>query len=440
MPSTAPHQRIDARRRRLLRTTGAVGAGATAGCASDDGAPQSRGETTGSTTHAATESPTEPAATAQLEAADQPIGVTKGYSTSVDPAEYEDDSAAIQALNDDLLSNLPAGFGQGVVRIPPLKPDGSRWEFSRTVTFGEEDSDLTVVPQGTLWGAGSAVRPWKVTIDDGSPAFYVPGNGTPLMPIGGFAMAGTQGGDCEGIRLADLQLFHLQDLYLIHLAQGPESAGAVVFEGSCFNSEIDRVRYRGYNRDTEASKQTDVFAYVQREDVLGPGELVFGPGCRARFGYGRMLDQRQGTGNPSTYWYGHSERWERDYAMEVHTGMLHLGETTLFGHPTDENEDAGTVNVEGFDGDGRARVATVAQEATLGSPNGKPALRLDGLNQFRVQPFYTYGIDDGPAISVPTAPRQGSYLPNENVIYSGTVDAPDRTEGTVLDRVAGTEQ
>jgi hypothetical protein len=381
------------------------------------------------------ETPTDGQIGPSLGTADTPVGFTHGYSTTVDPAEYADDSAALQALNDRLLEHLPENFQQGVIKIPPLKPDGSVWTFPRTVTFGAEDSKRVVVPQGTLWGSGSTAAPFRTTIDDGSPVFYVPGDvagggATAVqLPIGGFSMAGGQGQDCEAIRLANLLLFKLRDLFLVHFGQGPESAGAVVFEGSCFNSEVDRVRYRGYNRDTDASRQTDVFAYREREDVLGPGEIVFGPGCRTRFGYGRLFDQREGKGNPSTFWYGHAERWERDYAMEVHTGKLHVGDSVIFGHPSDANEDAGVINVEGVGGNGDARFVSVAKAAQLGSPNGKPSLRLNGVPHFLLEPFSTFGhSDDLAVISTPTPPLNDSLVPNERLL-SGTVDAPTEGDG-----------
>jgi hypothetical protein len=262
------------------------------------------------------------------------------------------------------------------------------------------------------------------------------------MPIGGFAFSGGQGQDCEFLRLAHVQKFHLTDVSMTHVAQGPDSLGAIVFEGACNNSEIDRVRYVGHNDGTAESAQTDVFAYESVDTTNGPGEFVFGPGCRFRKGYGRALhvDSDVVDSVPGTYWYCHSERWEQDYAINNEMGSLHLCNTALFGHPDEGNEGGGMVNVEGVDGDGDTRVVTVSNQVTLGRP--KPpgyALRLNGLVQFRVEPFTTYGTDDQTIVSVPTAPRRHSLLPNEAVLRGG-IDATETEAGTAYDVVRGVKE
>jgi hypothetical protein len=430
----------DVDRRTVLRGTAGTGTLVTAGCArsTDSSDPATTSDSVSPETAGGQSTPSTPG-----EATGVPVGLTHDYSTTVDPSEYEDDSTAIQALNERLLEHVPENFGQGVIRIPPLKPDGSQWSFPRTVTFGDPESNRLIVPQGTLWGGGTTVREWTTTIDDGSPIFHVPGNlaedsANPApMPIGGFAISGSQGQDFEAIRLTHLTIFDLRQIYLVQCAQGPDSDGAVVFEGSCHNAEVDRIHYRAYNQNTEASRQTAVYAYRERGDTSGPGEIVFGPGCRSRFGYGRVFDQTEGNRNPSTYWYGHSERWERDYAMQIHAGSLYVCSTARFGHPSDENEDAGVVNVEGYNADGEVRSVVVANEAQFGSPNGKPALRLNGVPKFRVQPFSTYGHPaDQTVISVPTPPDTDSLLPTERVL-AGTVDAPELEAGVAYAVVPG---
>jgi hypothetical protein len=439
-PPRSAHQY---RRRTVLAHGTTVGAGAVAGCGgSTESTTRASPRANPSTGTAATSTPAQPGPA--LETTDRPVGFTQGYSTRIDPADYADDSAAIQALNDTLLENLPAAFQQGVIRIPPLKPDGSAWEFPRTITFGAEDSDRVIVPQGTLWGSGGTVTPWKTSIDDGSPVFYVPGNvaeenaSAVQMPIGGFNMLGGQGQDCEALRLTNLLLFDLRDVFLVHFAQGPDSDGAVVFEGSCHNAEIDRVRYRGYNRNTEASAQTDVFTYRNREETSGPGELIFGPGCRARFGYGRVLNQTSGSTHPTTFWFGNAESWEREYAVRVTLGSLHMGPTTWFSHPSGESERGGVVDATGPEGGESASYLAVAQGARLGSPVDAPALRLDGLNRFHVDPFFTYGNSvDEPVITVPNAPRFDSAVPHQRILR-GTIEAPALEEGVTSALVPGT--
>jgi hypothetical protein len=431
----------DVDRRTVLRGTAGTGTLVTAGCArsTDSSDPATTSDSVSPETAGGQSTPSTPG-----EATGVPVGLTHDYSTTVDPSEYEDDSTAIQALNERLLEHVPENFGQGVIRIPPLKPDGSQWSFPRTVTFGDPESNRLIVPQGTLWGGGTTVREWTTTIDDGSPIFHVPGNlaedsANPApMPIGGFAISGSQGQDFEAIRLTHLTIFDLRQIYLVQCAQGPDSDGAVVFEGSCHNAEIDRVRYRGYNRNTEASAQTDVFTYRNREETSGPGELIFGPGCRARFGYGRVLNQTSGSNHPTTFWFGNAESWEREYAVRVTLGSLHMGPTTWFSHPSGESERGGVVDATGPEGGESASYLAVAQGARLGSPVDAPALRLDGLNRFHVDPFFTYGNSvDEPVITVPNAPRFDSAVPHQRILR-GTIEAPALEEGVTSALVPGT--
>jgi hypothetical protein len=249
-------------RRSILRTGGITAAGGTvAGCTGSDG----RGTTNEVAGRSRPATGGESAVTT-LDGLTEPVGWAGHYTTSVDPADYEDDSAAIQALVDDLFENM-GELTVGHVILPQVKADGSMWSFPRTVSFGSDadrpgrdDGRGVVLPHGR----GTRVR---TSIDDGSPVFHLdPAHTTKpgeAGTFGGFTAGG--GTDAEFVRVTSVIGWELKDLWLGGLARGPASTAAIVADANSYNFFLYNVHWWG-GGGTEA----DVIGDDNSRDVRNP--------------------------------------------------------------------------------------------------------------------------------------------------------------------------
>jgi hypothetical protein len=176
---------------------------------------------------------------------EEPVGWTGQYSTTVDPTDYEDDAAAIQALVDDLFANM-GSLVTGHLYLPQTKADGSSWSFPRTVSFGSDadrpgrdDGRGVVLPHG---------RNSKVEskIDDGSPVFHLdPANVTKFADsFGGFRAHG-KGNDSEFVRITSVIGWELRDIWFGAFATGPESTGAIVADANSYNFFMNNIQWWG---------------------------------------------------------------------------------------------------------------------------------------------------------------------------------------------------
>jgi hypothetical protein len=202
-----------------------------------------------------------------LDALSKPVGWVDQYSTSVDPADYDDDSAALQALVDDLFANMDGGTRIGHVTLPQRKSDGSSWTFPRTVSLGSDEPADTPVDRGRVvlpHGRGPARV--ETTIDDGSPLFHL----DPVHPVrildsfGGFTAIG-KGNDTEFLRITSCMYWELQNVFAVAFAAGPESTAAIVVDSNSYNWHMNNVQWWG--DDTE---HADVIGDDNTRDVDNP--------------------------------------------------------------------------------------------------------------------------------------------------------------------------
>jgi hypothetical protein len=249
-------------RRAILQTSAGAGIGAASGCTRSDGEAPNTDEAGAQRSGPVSE---DPAATEGLPAPSKPTGWVGQYSTTVDPADFDDDSAAIQALVDDLFVNMGDGT-LGHLFLPQTKADGSAWNFPRTVSFGSDaDREGRDDGRGVVLPRGRGAR-IKSTIDDGSPVFHVdPANVTKCaQTFGGFHAHGS-GNDNEFVRITSVIGWELKNVWFGAFAKGPESTGAIVADANAYNWFLYNIQWWG-----GGGRQADVIAFDDSRDVPNP--------------------------------------------------------------------------------------------------------------------------------------------------------------------------
>lgn len=235
------------------------------------------------------------------------------YQTVVDPRDYADAGAAIQAANDDLIANMAGSNSFGVLYIPALDPDTAELSVSTPVQFGDGDGTV-VIPRG--WGfGGRASAEIQCEIDDGSMMFEVCGNkangstkGLQSTWFGGFA-ANANGNDAGFIETNYLTAFEMRDLVAVDF-NTTTAPGIYLFNTRVFNSFVDHTVFISARNDCP-----DTNVWVFRNEYSGldgdePGEVVFGGGnsTYANTSYdGFNSGLRLETGADTIHWDGRIE-------------------------------------------------------------------------------------------------------------------------------------
>jgi hypothetical protein len=250
-------------RRTLLGTTGLTASTTLAGC--------SRGDSETRTSPTAASSPVETSPEAVRESGraglGKPFGWTAQYSTTVDPADYEDDSAAIQGLVDDLFANMDGGTRIGHLVLPTTKRDGSEWTFPRTVSLGSDEPTDTDYPRGrVVLPHGRGPSRIRTTIDDGSPLFHL----DPVEPVrivdtfGGFRASGGRR-DNEFVRITSCMYWELKHCFCGGFAAGPKSTAAYVVDANSYNWFMYNDQWWGSDPE-----YADVFGFDDTRGVRAP--------------------------------------------------------------------------------------------------------------------------------------------------------------------------
>jgi len=345
----------------------------------------------------------------------QPVGWTGKYAATVDPANHSDDSAALQNLNDDLVANMPSNGSEAIVTIPPVKPDGSRWSFPSTVTFGDADAANTVLPRGIGFGRqGGRIT---TTIDDGSPVFELVGNPSAGAATktqnwaGGFYFHGPN--DAEAIRLRGMLGLKLRNIGLYAMAEnadasgGVESDGAVVLSSSCFGNLIDGLYWYGGNGDATIIGHDDPAGSPPGFNKIGGATVVSGDHSAAVSDNGHGVKRLRVGGH-----------------YEGHTGasLLDFSAGSLF---VSDDFEAGNIGTRTIDFDGA--LLNIASGSHLGSPDTEVIQIGPNVSAFKI-PSYTRAIksltQDISIDSSFTGSNQPSLLPPLESLQDGVTN-PD---------------
>jgi hypothetical protein len=159
----------------------------------------------------------------------------------VDPANFADDTAALQALNDWLV-----GLGSSVVTvwIPPKRSDGTNWLFPSTVEFGDT-SETDRIPARVFlpWmGGGESGTTIGTTITNGDPIFRFVGAGQRggAQTAGGSRLIGGHfslgGQDASIVEWKDQSGWKMDQVRAYNI-----NGDAIKITGACFGFEIGLV-------------------------------------------------------------------------------------------------------------------------------------------------------------------------------------------------------
>jgi hypothetical protein len=160
---------------------------------------------------------------------------------AVDPGNFADDAAALQALNDWMV-----GFGSSTVSVwlPPQRPDGTNWTIPSTVIFGDTTEQERIPTRFILpWsGGGETGISVETTITDGSPLFRFVGaenrsggkTASGSRFIGGHFNLG--GNNCELVEWKDQSGFLIDRTNLFN-----PGGGVMGIKGACYGFFVGRV-------------------------------------------------------------------------------------------------------------------------------------------------------------------------------------------------------
>lgn len=245
------------------------------------------------------------------------VGWASDYSVVIDPRDYDSDAAALQAVNDDLVSELPDS-STAEVWVPGYHPNGGSYEISSTVVFGDPNGNTRIVPQGFgMYGHDNAEI--NITINDGSPAFQITNSGSFNLgqPIFGNLSLNAQENDCEGLRLSDVVQFGLNNVTLKNFVGGAND-GALVIDGACYNSWVDNVRWSGVDGTAYA------ISLVNDTGTDSPGEIRWRDGINiSKGGFARAWSCEVNASKQ--YWNGRVEGAQGDAQFYQTDGQLIFG-------------------------------------------------------------------------------------------------------------------
>lgn len=219
------------------------------------------------------------------------VGQTPGYYTVIDPREHTDDTDALQTANDTVLSNMDTDSNHGLLRLPAIRPDGTRYSFPSTVNLMNSGAS-SIALQGYNQ-SNTSRNAIECTIDDGSPLFHFNSNGgfrSVYQTIGGISCR--MNGRAEFFRFTDvspkggLLKCQVSDVYGTDVG----AEGVFVFEGGCFNFQVDMLHANGFSGAT-ASDCLPVFAFTRSTGGTDetPGEIVLGENVNSFTDTGGMV-------------------------------------------------------------------------------------------------------------------------------------------------------
>lgn len=347
------------------------------------------------------------------------VGWGPNYHTVIDPRDYSDDSKALQALNDELVNNIPEG-STAIIWIPGHRPDGNSYVLDRTVICGGSSTSCRIVPKGWNHSSVSGAR-IESAINDGSPMFLLENDsnfGFQLQHhiIGDGMTLNAQSNDCEGIRLNDVVQFGVAHIHFQSFVGG-ENQGALRFDGTCFNGWVDDINWGGGDGTADCISLTNEGGSATNGDET-PGEIRYGSKMNlSKGGFARGIVSHVNA-SKQMWLGGRIEGATGEASFHFKDGQLVIGSGSELGAAEGNNTNHVT-----FDG----RNIVVAPDIYMGRAGGNGIeITTDTLDGMISQQTFVSPNISGDVIKIDSSPGSNYHLlvPRAEQISDGTVSYP----------------